>query len=92
MKADSRIEVRSIAKGVLLVFGLCVRRCSLSCSGSGRTGLRIGADRPQTIATVMLLIPGILPSTLSGPVLRTVQIRSRRMCRLISPTALPITP
>jgi len=48
MKADTNIEVRAVAGGYWLAFGHCFQRCSLSCSGSGRTGLRIcggiGAD------------------------------------------------
>lgn len=70
------------------IFGPCFRLCSLTWSGAGCTGLNICADLLQTILTATLLIPGILRSNPSGPVLCTVQIRSRRIGRPISPTAL----
>jgi hypothetical protein len=57
VKADGNIMFRGIRRAFDAFFGPGIRRDSLSCSGSGRAGLCICADPPQTIASAMLFRP-----------------------------------
>ncbi|MCG6967301.1 MAG: hypothetical protein LJE59_12390, partial [Chromatiaceae bacterium] len=63
MKADGHMVLRGSRKAFDAFFGPCIRRDSLSCSGSGRAGLCICADPAQNITLVMLFRP-ISPTAL----------------------------
>ena len=87
-------DVQSRVPGLTTNGEIAVVTCVIAhkCPGDPCCAICECAHLPETIVQALLLIPAILPSTPSGPVLRTVKIRARRIFRPISQLPCPLRP